>query len=218
MLLPFPVTQYCCSKGLSGMFFVLLRWPVVVLTVDDSLDSFALQVFISPGRRSPPSPLSDPLWTARFSLQPGLVIHACSVWKQEMTRAVQAAGAGKTLVPILEKLKGSWSEWFSSELQFQPHFFPGCCFTGARQNEGVAALLATPPHGMACCCQRAEPRIFCNSGKCGRVQHSLPEPICLPPLCCPCPSAAPRQALWSCVAPRLSFPMSHLLREGKRLL
>lgn len=37
--------------------------------------------------------------------------------------AVQAAGAGKMLVPIQEKLKGSWSEMFSSELQFQPLCF-----------------------------------------------------------------------------------------------
>lgn len=34
-------------------------------------------------------------------------------------RAVQAAGAGKMLAPIQKKLKGSWPEMFSSELQFQ---------------------------------------------------------------------------------------------------
>lgn len=37
-----------------------------------------------------------------------------------------------------------------------------------------------PPHGMACCFPGAEPWTFCGSGKCGRIQHSLPSlAVCL---------------------------------------
>lgn len=38
MLLPFPITQYFCNKGLLGMFHVLLGTPFFPLTTADSLE------------------------------------------------------------------------------------------------------------------------------------------------------------------------------------
>lgn len=94
-------------------------------------------------------------------------------------KSCSGSWAGKMLVPIQEKMKGCWSELFSSKLSFSPSAFPADALTAQGRMRGCSAA-CPPPHGMACCFPRAEPWTFCGSGKCGRIQHSLPSlTVCL---------------------------------------
>lgn len=138
-----------------------------------------------------------------------LCLHSLEV----KARAIQAAGAGKVLVPIREKLKGSWSEMFSSELQFQPLCFPFFCFNSTKQKEGLPSCL--PPtswHGMLLPKGRAMDFLWIREVGENPTQPS--KPSCLP---CALHASLPLQGKsFQFMNPRLNCPTFHWLRERKR--
>lgn len=107
----------------------------------------------------------------------------------------------------------SWRSWrdlglrgLSLSCSFSPSVFPAAASPVQGRTRGCPVPCCLPlPRGMACCCQRAELRIFCSSGKRGRIWRGLPEPSCLPPLCCPYRPATAGQALRSHTAPQAAF-------------
>lgn len=214
MLLFFLIIQYCCSKALMGMFLVQLRGSVVPLTTVDSLQSTLDFKPLSPLDVQPLSPLPGLLWTR---LSPDYLVAwidtpACLVWKQrQMTEAVQTAGAAEIL--ILEKLFGSLSERFCSEL-FQPLWFPHCCFSDARQKEAMPCCLSHCVPWPAAKGQSPAAPVAQE-----RVGHPTQPPPSLPACpCCLCQPTAPGQASQAYTAPRLHFLTSHLLREEEFII